>query len=379
MKKIQISFWRLVVPLALLLPLMVPIACTTDAGIGSEEGPRPLVFKAVSDDVSDEPTRGEQLNFMSGTFGLLASQYTGSWGYGHEMNFMYNEPVWGSGTEWQTSRGYFAPDASYNLKFFAYFPHCENVSAGTTDPIVMSEADIEGNPSFVYTMPQDAEEQQDLMYAISDEVHANAQGRMDTVRLQFHHLLTAVSIATGESSEEGYIRRVRLTDIYYRGTFDYGNTAITTTTSYKRDCWADLDLKSQTSSGFTRADREKTFLLLPQRNSNGTAILHANASLVVEYEASGHTYTFTQNLSALKDALATPGRNILLRLSVTSVKRMTISATITDWGQGATFNGADSDQPTIDLGTAISDWETVDSNNESTTFNFSSGPETTNP
>ena len=375
MRKIQITFWRLVVPLALLLPLLVPIACTTDADMDTSDGPRPLVFKVVSDDVSAESTRGEMLNFMSGTFGLLASQYTGSWGYGHEMNFMYNEPVWGSGTEWQTSRGYFAPDASYNLKFFAYFPHCEDVSTGTTDPIVMSEADIEGNPSFVYTMPQNAEEQQDLMYAISDEVHANAQGRMDTVRLQFHHLLTALHFAAGNCSEEGYIRRVRLTDIYYRGTFDYGNTVINTNTNYKRDCWVDLDLRARADgSGFYRADREKTFLLLPQRNSNGTAILHANASLVVEYEASGHTYTFTQNLSALKDALATPGRNILLRLSVTSVKRMTISATITDWGQGATFNGADSDQPTIDLGTAISDWETVDSNNESTTFNFSTAP-----
>ena len=379
MNKHHISFWRLVVPMALLLPLMVPIACTTDAGAGSSDGLPPLVFKVSSDDLSGELTRGERLNFMSGTFGLLASQYTGSWGYGHEMNFMYNEPVWGSGTEWQTSRGYFAPDAMYNLKFFAYFPHYEDVTTGV-EPIVMSEADLPGNPSFVYTMPQNAEEQQDLMYAISDEVHANAQGRMDTVRLQFHHLLTAVSFATGNSSEDGYIRRVRLTDIYYRGTFDYGNTAITTSISAKRDCWTDLDLRSRADgSGFYRADPEKTFLILPQRNSNGEAALNPNASLVVEYETSGKIYTFTKSLSALKDALATPGRNILLRLSVTSVKRMTITATITDWGHGANFDGAVSDQPTIDLGTAISDWEDKDSNGQSTTVNFTAGPETTNP
>lgn len=378
MRMIRISLLRLAVPWALLLPLTVPIACTTDNGMGEADdaSSHPIVFKVSSDGVLGGATRSYVLNTMIGTFGLMASQYEGSWGTGHALNFMYNEPVWGGGNEWQTSRGYFAPAAKYNLKFFAYFPHYEDVDAG---PVVMSDASLESTPSFVYTVPQDAEEQQDLMYAISDEVHANAQGRMDTVRLQFHHLLTAVSFAAGESSEAGYVRRVTLTDLYYRGTFDYSNTAITTDVSKKRNCWVDLDLKSGgVGEGFRHADDDKTFLLLPQRNGNGEAALHSNASIIVEYEAGGHTFTFTKNISALANALATPGRNILINLSVTSVQRMKITATITDWEHGANFDGAVSDQPVVDLGVAIRDWGTTDSHG-STTTDFTTGPQSTNP
>ena len=376
MKKFKIAFLRLVVPLALLLPLTVPVACNSDHGASApaDTALRPIVFCISSDDVAEETTRGVLINSMSGTFGLMASQYEGEWDLGHPMNYMYNEAVWGSGTDWQTSHGYFAPSSLYKLKFFAYYPYYENVNTGVY-PITFSDADVETDPSLVYTMPQDAEEQQDLMYAISGEVHANVMGRFDTIRLHFHHLLTAVSIAAGESFEEVKITKVTLTDLFYLADFDYNTTTLVTTISKKRDCWANLNLKAKKiGEGYRRADPDKSFLLLPQRNRNGVAVLNSNASLKVECETGGKTYTFTKNLSELKEALGTPGRNIVLHLKVESVQRMSIYATITNWVSGANFNGAVSDQPSINLGSVISDWETVDSQGDSTTTDITTGP-----
>ena len=363
---------QLAVPMAWLLSAVL-MGCASDDGAGEavEAASRPIVFSVSSDTRPDEATRGAVLNSMSGTFGLLGAQYTGDWSTGHEMNFMYNEAVWGSGTDWQTSRGYFAPASTYNLKFFAYYPYCEDITTGA-DPIVMTGASMAAAPSFTYTMPQDAEEQQDLMYAISEQVKANEQGRMDTIRLQFRHLLTAVTIAAGECSEPGYIRRVTLTNLYYKGTFDYDETAIVTDVNYKRDCWADLDLRcGGVGSGYQRPDVEKSFLLLPQRSRSGAAALHSTAELQVQYEAAGHTITFTLSLDGLKEQLATPGRNILLRLSVTSLQRMSVKAEISDWVNGGIYGGAVSDQPPIDLGTAISDWTDEAGN----TTNIVTGPQ----
>ena len=63
-------------------------------------------------------------------------------------------------------RGYFVPKDE-NLKFFAYYPYYDDVRYGTT-PVKMygSELTAYPAPSFTYTMPDNAEDQQDLMSKI---------------------------------------------------------------------------------------------------------------------------------------------------------------------------------------------------------------------
>lgn len=356
----------------LTLVVAVLTGCTNDDGVRAADATRtPIVFEVSSDAPSNETTRGAILNFMSGTFGLLGSSYSGNWATGHDMNFMYNEAVWGSGTEWQTSRGYFAPSSVYNLKFFAYYPYYEDIRKGDS-PILMSDTTLAATPYFDYTLPQDAEEQNDLMYAISEEVKSDPlTGRLDTVRLHFHHLLTAVTVATGESTEPGIIRKVTLKNIFYQGHFDYDATTIVTSDEDVRDVWANLDLQSGgVGSGYVKADADKTFLLLPQPEA------FTAPGLEVLYEAAGKTYTFKSTLSGLETALKTPGSNIVLRLTVNSLQRMSVKAVITDWDHGANFDGAVSDQPVLDLGIAISDWG-ENAGGQSTTSNITTGPNPT--
>lgn len=369
------SSWRHAPLLGTLLLAVVFAACSADhTGVGPapEAGPVPIVF-AVSSDVpqGSSVTRGELSNALSGDFGLLAAKYEASdFGDGQPMNFMYNQMAINSGHSFMTEEGFFVPSSQYNLKFFAYYPFYDDIRTGAS-PIEMSASDLSVYPYFAYTMPRNAEDQDDLMWAVSDQVSADAANKLDTVRLQFHHLLTGLTIAA-KSSEPGYIRRVTLTNLWSKAMFNYKTQRLTTyVDEEKTSVYSDLDLKLEAGTDFQRPYAWKSFLLLPQRNTDGTPALLSTAELQVQFEASGKIFTFTTSLEGLKEQLATPGKNILLRLSVTSLQRMSLSATITGWENGANYDGAVSDQPPIDLGTAISDWTDEAGN----TTNIVTGPQ----
>lgn len=374
MKMNIISKWKQVAMAAWMLPAAMLVGCTADEegpAPVNETGARPFVFAVSTDQPAKKETRGALLNEMSGAFGLLGAKYQGEWSYGQRLNFMYNEAVIGDANGWLTSRGFFVPTSAYNMKFFAYYPYFEE--AGNWD--IQNEVPVEhiGNdpvalsdslspmmaPYFDYTMPADAEDQQDLMYAISEQVHANNQGKLDTIRLHFHHLLTGVSIAAGESAETGTIRRVKLTNLYPKGRFVYSGTTLVAdpdATEGPIDVYSDLDLPvGGIGSGYVQADADKSFLLIPQPNAT---FISEYSDMIVQYEASGKIYTFTKSLADLATSLTT-SKNILLKFSVQSLKRIRVTATITDWEHGANFDGAVSDQPVLELEPLINDWETT--------------------
>lgn len=369
---------------AWLLPMAWLVSCSADNGAAPADkaGARPIVF-SVSTDIQPVTTRGVPLNELDGEFGLFCSQYTKSpgWGTGQPLNFMYNEMVIGSGNAWTTAEGYFVPASTYNLKFFAYYPYYEDVNNGGS-PIVMGDREnVAFARQFTYTLPQNAEDQKDLMYAISDEVSANSNGELGTVHMNFHHLLTAITIAA-KGTDGGTIRRITLKGLYSKGDFDYD--AENPVLRAERDgdnlinAYADVNMKL--TSTYQTAGEGLSFMIILQpvtEGENPQPNLYNSAQMEVTFDANdGKTYTFTKSLSDLATALTT-SRHTLLQLSVESFQKIQVKATITDWNHGANFDGAVSDQPQIELEPLISDWSATDDNDNSTTTNITTGPNPT--
>ena len=372
----------------LLLSGMWLVGCSTDKGAesASDADSRPLVFSVSTEAAAEEDTRGYLLNELEGEFGLFCAKYDydDEWGdEGQPLNYMYNEMVIGGGSYWTTSEGYFVPKTE-KMKFFAYYPYYDDVSDGTC-PLTMfgNEATVRPAPSFTYIMPDDAEDQQDLMYAISDELQADPiTHQLGVVHLHFRHLLTGISFSA-KSNETCTLKRITLTNLYKKGDFEFKDGAeLRADDTYDSgegfgDVYVDLNMKLK--STYKKADVNKSFLLILQpKDEEDNIIMSQEAKMVIELEAGDKTFTFSKSLADLKEALGNC-KNTVLRLSVESLQRIKISATITNWGHGANFDGAVSDQPTLELEPLILDWDDQDGNGNSTTTDIVTGPQDTNP
>ena len=100
--------------------------------------------------------------------------------------------------------------------------------------------------------------------------------------------------------------------------------------------------------------------------------------MIITLEAGGKTFNFSKSIVDLAESLGN-SKNTLLRLSVESLQRIKVTATITNWGHGANFDGAVSDQPTLELEPLILDWDDQDGDGNSTTTEVITGPHDTNP
>ena len=395
MNKEMIKRW---LHLLWLLPAVWLVGCSTDKGATSvdDTGARPIVFTVSTEDAPEEETRGYLLNALDAEFGLFCASYDDEeWGeQGQALNFMYNEVVFGDGDTWTTAEGYFVPASNYNLKFFAYYPYYYDVNEGACPLTMYGVPNVAyPYPSFTYIMPDNAEDQQDLMYAISDQVHANNKGKLGTVHLHFRHLLTAITISA-KSNESCTLKKITLKNLYKKGMFEFkeGNE-LRADADYDLqekgefgDVYVNLNMKLK--STFKTADTGKSFMLILQpKDGDGNHVMSQEAEIEIEVDAGGKLFTFHKKLNdpnaqgypndamaSLRQAFFT-SKNTVLRLSVESLQRIKLSATITDWGHGANFDGAVSDQPTLELEPVIVEWG--DSIANST--NFVTGPQNTNP
>ena len=152
------------------------------------------------------------------------------------------------------------------------------------------------------------------------------------------------------------------------------------------DVYVNPNLKLKNS--WKTADTGKSFMLILQpKDGDGNNVMSQEAEIEIEVDAGGKLFTFHKKLNDPNaegypnDAMATlrqaffTSKNTLLRISVESLQRVKLSATITNWGHGANFDGAVSDQPTLELEPVIVEWS--DSITNST--NFVTGPQNTNP
>jgi hypothetical protein len=372
----------------LLLSGLWLVGCSTDKGgeTAGDAGSRSLVFTVSTEAAAEEDTRGYLLNELDGEFGLFCAKYDydEEWGEdGQALNFMYNEMVMGNGNYWTTSEGYFVPKTE-KMKFFAYYPYYDDVQMGTC-PLTMygGRSTVRPAPSFTYIMPDDAEYQQDLMYAMSDELQADpVTHQLGVVHLHFRHLLTGISFSA-KSNETCTLKRITLTNLYKKGDFEFKNGAeLRADATYDSgegfgEVYVDLDMKLK--STYKTADAGKSFMLILQpKDEEGNIIVNQEAKMIITLEAGGKTFNFSKSIVDLAESLGN-SKNTLLRLSVESLQRIKVSASIVNWGHGATFDGAVSDQPTLELEPLILDWDDKDADNNDLVTDVITGPQDTNP
>lgn len=372
----------------LLLLLPVLLSCSQDSTLGDSATSRQLSFCVSSED-DWSATRGTPLSVLSGAFGILGSAYD-SWGDGQLPSMMYNEVVQGSGSAWKTSMGYI-PEASKTMSFFAYYPYSKDIDEPTNALYMRSGATGVGYPYFDYSVPENVSDQRDLMVAMADGtfgtdangyiINKSTSEKAD-IALQFHHLLAGVKFKVNDNFDVGKITRVELTNMAYQGTFVYGvhdpetDAEVFNWTgnpkSTRRTHYAALDFTLTGTGGDTPkelTDVDEVFMLMPQTINTGTVINvtynNGNKDFVISYKLGQKTKSSPITLTRAK--LTT------FYLNITSIHKMTVRATVMDWGHGANFDGGVSDQDQIELESILKDWDDEDSEGNSTTTNIKTG------
>lgn len=253
------------------------------------------------------------------SFGVLAYSYpsgtTDGWTQA-APKFMYDTEASdddGSGT-YRTEATYYLPGKGTDVAFFAYAPY-------QAEGLTLPEKDKTGAPVYRYTVPTDVARQSDLCFAGPKTVQGERED--GTVRLSFHHALTAVSFKEGSGMVTGTITGITLTGLSGKGTYDGKDWTLTNEASCTYSLALNLSVPQGEGAALTSG--EQTFMLLPQTLSGG-------ATLQVTYtEPGGTEKTLTTSLGS---RTWKPGEHVTYKLKMAS-DRLEIEEVIGGtWGDG---------------------------------------------
>lgn len=226
---------------------------------------------AASDAAAKEAvTRGSTVtstNNFHKDFGLSAICYTGTWPekdpidwsteFAHNLKVEKNDTSWKSEKQlnWLGTGG---------IHFFAYSPYFSSDNG-----IVHSAPNKKGIPTLTYTVPKDVKKQHDLMTATKD----CSGGQGGVVDLKFEHVLTAITIKTGEKMLAGKVTGITISGVYGKGTCQIGAKNWTpegtpdSTFNIKEDVeldWSGNDLMTNPDIELNKDKEGYTFMMIPQ-------------------------------------------------------------------------------------------------------------------
>lgn len=388
-------------PLLLAALCLVLCCCTAEDRLASGDSTDGrLTFSVRADGYAS--TRGIPLNSLSGMAGLLGYAYDteGGWGDGQAPEMMYNEVMQGSGSTWQTSRTY-VPDTKKTMRFYAYYPYqpivalTKDIHGNDSIPMItMSLQDESGIPYFDYLSPLTASEQEDLMFAVSSEVTTNSSNKLDKVELQFHHLLAALRLTFTNGFDNGFLKRVTISTIHHRGHFSYDTQSWTDIESDVEDISQELNVRVTTNDTQVKpltGDTEYFFLLPQELEENSVLTLVYNNGVddytltyplglaeVEVTDGNGHPVLDSNNEPVTRRLDFKAGKLTTLNISIESLTKMTVKFSVQDWQHGATFDGADSDQTHIDVGSNVDSWtpdQGLESNGDTIEHVIVTGPQ----
>ena len=367
--------------------------------IGAKSKVAPLAFNIVTDDYADKgKTRGTPSEELEASIGLYAYVYEESdyWdnGNGTPPNFMINEEVQNAGSYWLTVNafdvdnmtgeidGFTGQATTPYMRFFAYYPY-------GLDPEVLevSDENHDNAPIMVYTVPDEVEEQIDLLAGgcLDDEGHtkvfdtkkqatahtANAQNEEVTITMS--HLLTAIKFQIGECVETGRIKKITVTnvlgknqytlqrdaeDYYYEG-WDVRNWGEDWDDDF-RDFSIDLNKQiklTQKNAGGDVVPQEVTdktewLMMIPQYLSD-------ESEIQMIYNSGGTDHLLTAEVHNFEWA---QGKMVTYTLNINSLQRLTVKSTVIPWGEGLRFqDGQPTNATTLDIGADFVEWDPTDS------------------
>ena len=252
-------------------------------------------------DGRDAAPRGVQIGSAGefhDSFGLSAVCYTGSFPADGETdglttNFAHDIEMVRTASGWDGKKLY--RPGSGRLRFFAYAPHSSDERlGGALRQVQQGEG---GLPRIVYTVPLKTENQLDIMAATADCAGSGSA----PVELKFGHVLTSVTVKTGEAMLGGTVTKVEFSGVYRTGTHVIGSGSW----SGHRDTGTftvenEVELPDQsdentdnayTKPGTSLVEGELTLLMIPQT-------LPADAKLKVYFtdDLTGTKRTLTASL-----------------------------------------------------------------------------------
>ena len=173
---------------------------------------------------SDAATRGVQIGSegeFHDSFGLSGICYTGSFPAdgatdGLTTNFAHDiEMVRTASGTWDGKKLY--RPGSGRLRFFAYAPHSSDERLkGALRQVQQADG---GLPRITYTVPLKTEEQLDIMAATADCAGSGSA----PVELKFGHVLTSVTVKTGDAMLGGMVTKVEFSGVWRTGTHVIGS------------------------------------------------------------------------------------------------------------------------------------------------------------
>lgn len=173
---------------------------------------------------SDAATRGVQIGSegeFHDSFGLSGICYTGSFPAdgatgGLTTNFAHDiEMVRTASGTWDGKKLY--RPGSGRLRFFAYAPHSSDERLkGALRQVQQADG---GLPRITYTVPLKTEDQLDIMAATADCAGSGSA----PVELKFGHVLTSVTVKTGDAMLGGTVTKVEFSGVWRTGTHVIGS------------------------------------------------------------------------------------------------------------------------------------------------------------
>ena len=360
----------------------------------------PLAFNIVTDDYAGNgKTRGTPTEDLEESLGLYAYVYEESdyWDYGNGTapNFMINEEVQNAGTYWLTVNAFDLdkmtgeidvmtdmPATPY-LRYFAYYPY------GLDSEILeLSDENYDNAPLMVYTVPDDVEDQVDLLAGgcLDDEGHTKVFETLkqatagsehpenEEVTLTMSHLLTAIRFQIGECVETGRVKKITVTnvlgkdqyslqrdadDYYYEG-WEVRNWGENWDDDF-RDFSIDLNKqikvtqKDKTTGEVipqTVTDKTEWLMMIPQ-------MLSEESEIQMIYNSGGTDHLLTAEVHNFEWA---QGKMVTYTLNINSLQRLTVKSTVIPWGEGLRFqDGQPTNATTLDMGADFVEWDPTDS------------------
>lgn len=367
--------------------------------IGAKSKVAPLAFNIVTDDYADKGnTRGTPSEELEASIGLYAYVYEESdyWdnGNGTPPNFMINEEVQNAGAYWLTVNafdvdnmtgeidGFTGQATTPYMRFFAYYPY-------GLDPEVLevSDENHDNAPIMVYTVPDEVEEQIDLLAGgcLDDEGHtkvfdtkkqatahtANAQNEEVTITMS--HLLTAIKFQIGECVETGRIKKITVTNVLGKNQYSLQRDA----EDYYYEGWDVRNWGENWDDDFRDFSIElNKQIKLTQKNAGGDVVpqevtdktewlmmipqyLSDESEIQMIYNSGGTDHLLTAEVHNFEWA---QGKMVTYTLNINSLQRLTVKSTVIPWGEGLRFqDGQPTNATTLDIGADFVEWDPTDS------------------
>lgn len=306
-------------------------ACSQDDSLSSS-AQEDRVMKL---DVKVAPeTRGIKLTSESfrgvpfGITGIKHDNVDNPYGVSQNSFAMYNKRVDRTTGVWAIKGPtYLWPEDGY-ITFYAYSPYVSDEKAASGDSLGIqlhgtngkSGEQAEGPVVITYNIPQNLEEQPDLMTAI-DYNHKYVIGGTATIPLTFTHALSAISFRVTQMPA-GTIKSITLRNVYMGGDYRIDSLKWDFSKQTRKDYTVELNKSIEANATQNVTNSSQVFLMVPQK-FNGTG-----QGLEIVFNDGSQDYTLTYSLNGSEWPR---GKSIVYNITINSLYEVDVDFKIGAW------------------------------------------------